>query len=148
MKLHMHNHIMVIYIQYHFHGIPSIVYKVMTEDEKIKKFRQPKGNNHSKTDAIPMKIHMHNHIMVIYIQCQFHEIPSICYLVMAEDRKNHWNFRQTRGNNSAIPDDSPIRLHVHNLTMVIHVYKISTSFMKFYPLVTELWPRTEKIIEI
>ena len=36
-----------------------------------------------------MKLHMHNHTMVIYIQYKFHEIPSIDYLVTAEDEKNH-----------------------------------------------------------
>ena len=32
-----------------------------------------------------MKCHMHNHIIVIYIQYKFHEIPSIAYKVMATD---------------------------------------------------------------
>ena len=32
-----------------------------------------------------MKLHMHNHIMVIYIQYKFDEIPFIGYLVIAED---------------------------------------------------------------
>ena len=34
-----------------------------------------------------MKLHVHNHNMVIYIQSNFHEIPSTDYLVMAEDGK-------------------------------------------------------------
>ena len=38
MKHHMHSHTMVIYIQYQFHEIPSIAYKVMTEDGKIVEF--------------------------------------------------------------------------------------------------------------
>ena len=38
-------------------------------------------------DATLMKLHMHNHTMVIYIQYKFHELPSIGYLVMAEDGK-------------------------------------------------------------
>ena len=32
-----------------------------------------------------MKLHMHNNTTVIHIQYKFHEIPSIGYLVMAED---------------------------------------------------------------
>ena len=34
-----------------------------------------------------MKLQVHNLTMVIYIQYNFREIPSIGYLVMAEDRK-------------------------------------------------------------
>ena len=34
-----------------------------------------------------MKLHVHTLTMVIYIQYKFHEIPSIGYLVMAEDGK-------------------------------------------------------------
>ena len=34
MKLHGHDHTMVIYIQYKFHGIPSIGVKVMAGDKK------------------------------------------------------------------------------------------------------------------
>ena len=41
------------------------------------------------------------------------------YLVIAEDRKN--KFRQSKGNNSAITDDTAIKLHVHNLTMVVYI---------------------------
>ena len=51
------------------------------------KFRQ--SNNASITENTLIKLHMHNHTMVIYIQCKFHESPSIDYLVMAEDGKNH-----------------------------------------------------------
>ena len=49
------------------------------------KFRQSKGNNSVITDNTPIKLHVHNLIMVTYIQ--FHELPSIGYLVMVEDRK-------------------------------------------------------------
>ena len=45
-----------------------------------------------------MKLHVHNHILVNYIQYKSHEIPSIAYKVMAEDGKNHWNL----GNNSSL----------------------------------------------
>ena len=34
-----------------------------------------------------MKLHVHNHIMAIYIQYTFPEIPSIAYKVMAGDIK-------------------------------------------------------------
>ena len=34
-----------------------------------------------------MNLHMHNRNMFIYIQYKFHEIPSLGYLVMTEDRK-------------------------------------------------------------
>ena len=85
MKLHLHNHTMVLYIQYKFHEIPFISYLVMVEiGEKIK-FRQSKGNNSAITYDTPIKLHVHNLTMVIYIQYKFHEIPSIGYLVMAED---------------------------------------------------------------
>ena len=32
-----------------------------------------------------MKLHMHYHTMVKYIQYQFHEMPSFGYLIIAED---------------------------------------------------------------
>ena len=51
------------------------------------KFRQSKGNNSSITDDILMKLHVNNHTMLIYNQYEFHEIPFIGYLVMAEDGK-------------------------------------------------------------
>ena len=38
-----------------------------------------------------MKVLVHNHTIVIYIQYKFHEIPSIAYKVMTDDRKNHLN---------------------------------------------------------
>ena len=73
-KFQMHNHIMVAYIQYKFSEIPSIGYLVVTEDGKKKslKFRQSKGNNSSITDDTLMKIHVHNHTIVIYIQYNIH----------------------------------------------------------------------------
>ena len=37
------------------------------------------------TDDILMKLHVHNHTIVIYIQYKFHDIPFIGYLVIAED---------------------------------------------------------------
>ena len=47
--------------------------------------------------------------------------------------------------NSSITDDTLMKLHVHNHTLVIYIlYK----FQKYHPLVTKLWLRTEKIIEI
>ena len=38
-----------------------------------------------------MKLHMHVHTIVIYIQYKVRDILSIGNLVMAEDRENHWN---------------------------------------------------------
>ena len=43
-----------------------------------------------------MKLHVHHHTMVIYIQYKFDEIPSIGYVVMAEDGKTEgWGEPQT-----------------------------------------------------
>ena len=50
-------------------------------------FRQSKGNNSSITNDTPNKLHVQNFTMVIYIQYKFYIIPSIGYLVLAEDRK-------------------------------------------------------------
>ena len=38
---------------------------------------------------------------------------------MAEDGNKSLKFRQSKGNNSAITDDTPIKLHMHNLTMAL-----------------------------
>ena len=38
-----------------------------------------------------MKLHMHHHTMVMYFQQKFDEIPSIVYLVMAENRLHQTN---------------------------------------------------------
>ena len=84
----MHNLTMVIYIQYKFHEILSIGYLVMAEDGKSLKFRDSKGNISAKTSDTPIKLHVLNLTMVIYIQYKFHEIPSVGYLVMAEGGKN------------------------------------------------------------
>ena len=61
--------------------------------------------------------------MVIYTQYKFHEILSIGYLVMAKDgKKNHWNLdNQPAGNNSSIFDDTLMKLHVNNHTMVVYI---------------------------
>ena len=69
----------------------------MAEDRKKSfKFRQSKGNNSAITDDTPIKLHMHNPTLIIYIQYKFHEIPSIGYLVMAEDQKSDgWMDGQT-----------------------------------------------------
>ena len=89
MKLHMHNHTMVVYNQYKFHEFPSIGYLVMAEVRKSLKFRQSKGYNSDIKDDTPIKLHVHNFIIVIYIQYKFHEFPSIGYLVMAEGGKTN-----------------------------------------------------------
>ena len=90
MKLNVHYYIKVIYIQYKFQEISFIGYEVMAEDEKNSlKFRQSKGDDSSITKTTLIKLHVHSHTMVIYNQYKFHEIPSISYLVMAEDGKYH-----------------------------------------------------------
>ena len=43
-----------------------------------------------------MKLNVHNNTIVIYIKYKFQEIPIIGYLVMAEDRKKHWNLGNQR----------------------------------------------------
>ena len=48
---------------------------------------QSKGNNSAIKDDTPMKPHVHNFTMVIYIKYKFHELTSIFYLVMAADGK-------------------------------------------------------------
>ena len=82
----MNKHTMVIYTWYKFHEIPLSAYKVMAEDGKIIEI-YAKSNNSSITDYSLVKLHMHNHTMVIYVQGKFHEIPSITYKVMPEDGK-------------------------------------------------------------
>ena len=61
----------------------------MAEDrKKTLKFRQSRAINTSAiNDATAIKLHAHNLIMAIYIQYKFHEIPSIGYLVKAEEGK-------------------------------------------------------------
>ena len=68
-----------------------------------------------------MKLHMHNHTMVIYIKCKFHEIPSISYKVIAEDGKKSLKFWQSKGNNSSITDDTQMKLHMYNHQLVIYI---------------------------
>ena len=48
---------------------------------------QAKGNNSFITNDIPIKLHVHNHTMVIYIQYKLYAIPFTGYLMMAEDVK-------------------------------------------------------------
>ena len=74
--------------------------KLWLRMENSLKCRQFKSNNSSITDYTLMKLHLHNHIKVIYIQYKFHEIPSIAYKVMAEDGKKSLKFWQSKGNNS------------------------------------------------
>ena len=55
---------------------------------------------------------------------------------------------QTKGNKSSITYYTPMKLHVHNTTIVIVYVQFSISFMKFHQLVIKLCLRMEKIIEI
>ena len=50
------------------------------------KFRQSKDNNSFITDDNLLKLHVHYHTIVLYIQYKCDEKPSIGYLVMVEDR--------------------------------------------------------------
>ena len=56
-KLHVHNHIMVIYFHYECHEIPSIAYKVMAEERKALKCRQLKGNDSFIADCTLMELY-------------------------------------------------------------------------------------------
>ena len=51
----------------------------MADDRKTHWFWMPKGNNSSIAQEILTKLHVHNHIMVIYTPYKFHEIQSIAY---------------------------------------------------------------------
>ena len=59
--------------------------------------------------------------MVIYIQYEFHESPSIGYLVMVENGKKTLKFMQSKGNDSAITDDTPLKLHMYHFTIAIYI---------------------------
>ena len=55
--------------------------------EKKLKLREFKDNKSTWTDDIRNNLHVHNLTIVIYIQYKFHHLPSIGYLIMAEDRR-------------------------------------------------------------
>ena len=96
----------------------------MAEDRKKSlKWRQPKGNTSAITDGTPIKLYVHNLIMVIYSQYKFHEILSIIHRLPSHGwvLKKSLKFRQSKGNNSAITDDTQIKLHLHNLTIAIYI---------------------------
>ena len=48
--------------------------------------RRFNDNNSSISNDFLVKCYMNHHTMVIYTQYEFHESPSIAYLVMAEDK--------------------------------------------------------------
>ena len=84
----MHILTIVIYVQFKFNKISFIGYLVMAENRKKSlKLRQSKGINSTIANRIPIKFHVHNFTMVIYIQYKIHWIPSLSYLDMAEDEK-------------------------------------------------------------
>ena len=57
---------------------------------------------------------------------------------MAEDRKKSLTFWQIKGNNSAITDDTPKNLHVHNHTIVIYIrYKFHDILSIGYLIMVE-----------
>ena len=51
----------------------------------------------------------------------FNEIPSFGYLGKVEDRKNSLIFRQLKGNNSSMNDDTLLKLNMHSNTIVIYI---------------------------
>ena len=71
--------------------------------------------------------------MVTYIQYKCHEIPSYGW-----GWKKSLKFRRSKGNNSAITDDTPIKLHMHNLIMAIYIqYKFHEIPSIGYLVMTE-----------
>ena len=80
---------------------------------------------------------MYNHTMIIYIECQFHEIPSIAYNVMADDRKS-LTLWQSMGNNSSLSDGILMKLHVHCHTMVIFTQN-KFNDIQFLALISYGW---------
>ena len=86
------------------------------------KFRQSKGNNSAIAKVTPIKLHVHNSTIVLYIQRKFYEIPSIGYQVIAEDRKKTLKFRQSKGNSYATTNDIPIKLYKHNFIITIYIH--------------------------
>ena len=75
------------------------------------KFRQSNGNNSSIADDTPIKRHMQNLTMVVYIQYKFHELQSIGYLVIAEGRKAEGETGRT---DNAIPITLCLRRGIKN----------------------------------
>ena len=73
----MHILIIVIYVQFKFNNISFIGYLVMAKKgKKSLKLRQSKGINSTIANRIPIKFHVHNFTIVIYIQYKFHRLPS------------------------------------------------------------------------
>ena len=62
---------------------------------------QSKGNNSTILNDSLIILLVHNLTMVI-IQYEFNDIPSIGYLVMAEDGKKMLKYRQSKDHNSAL----------------------------------------------
>ena len=86
--------------------------------------------------------------MVIYIQYKFYESPSMQLLTMLWLKtEKSLKFRQLKGHNSIITDDTPTKFQVHNLTMVIYIqYKFHESpSIGYIPSYGSGW---KKIMEI
>ena len=81
---------MVIYTQNKFNEIRSIANIGMTEGWIN---NSNLSNKRAITLDILTKLSVRNHTMVINTQYEFHEIPSIAYYVMAEDRKKTLLFK-------------------------------------------------------
>ena len=89
----------------------------MAEVEKqILKFRQSKGNNSFITDDTLVKLRVHNHNMVLYIQYTFHEIPFIGYLVMADHENTSGNTGWKDGRTTPNLYPSPLAGDNNNIT--------------------------------
>ena len=65
-----------------------------------------------------MKLQVHNQIMLIYIQYKFHEIQYVASYGRGQEKS--LKFRQTKGNNSSITNNTIIKLCIHNHTMAIY----------------------------
>ena len=82
-------------------------------------------------------MHLHNNTKVIYIQYKFHEIPSNGYLVIAED-KISLKFRQSKGNNSSITNNTLLKVRLHNNIIVIYIqYKFHEIPLHGYLVIAE-----------
>ena len=69
---------------------------------------QPKGDNSSTSGDILMKLHLHHHTMVIYVQYSYY-LVSIVYLIMSEDG-NRTDVRTETGGQTY--NDNPISLRL------------------------------------
>ena len=106
----------------------------MGEDRKISlKCVQSKGNDYSIANYTPTKFQMYYNTVIFYTQYEFHESPFTAYQVIAENGKKSLKCRQSKGNNSSLIENTLMKLHVHNHTMLIYILlaKNLSYFRKF-----------------